>query len=87
MSITGAIVLFAVIWFVTLLALLPIGLTTQDEAGDVAPGTPSSAPADAMIGRKLAWTTVVTLVLWSAVCAVILWGGLGVRDIDFWGRM
>jgi predicted secreted protein len=87
MSITGAIVLFAVIWFVTLLVLLPIGLRTQGEAGDVVPGTPASAPADAMIGRKLLWTTAVTVVLWGAVSAVILWGGLSVRDIDVWGRM
>ncbi len=87
MSITGAIVLFAVIWFVTLLVVLPIGLRTQDEAGEVVPGTPASAPADARIGRKLFWTTVVTIALWAPLCAFILWGGLTVRDIDFWGRM
>lgn len=87
MSITGAIVLFAVIWFVTLLVALPIGLQTQGEAGEVAPGTPSSAPADPMIRKKLIWTTIVTLVIWIPLCAVILWGGISVRDIDFWERM
>ena len=87
MSITGAIVLFAVIWFVTLLVVLPIGLRTQGEAGEVVPGTPASAPADARIGRKLFWTTVVAIALWAPLCAFILWGGLTVRDIDFWGRM
>jgi predicted secreted protein len=86
-SITGAIVLFAVIWFVTLLVALPIGLRTQEEAGEVTPGTPSSAPADPMIGKKLLWTTVVTLLLWGALCALILWGGLTVRDLDIWHRM
>ena len=44
MTITGAVVLFAVIWFVSLLVALPIGIRTQGEAGNVAPGTPSSAP-------------------------------------------
>lgn len=87
MSITGAIVLFAVIWFVTLLVVLPIGLRTQEEAGEVEPGTPASAPADPRIGRKLVWTTVVTIALWAPLCALILWGGLTIRDIDFWGRM
>ena len=87
MSITGAIVLFAVIWFVTLLVVLPIGLRTQGEAGEVVPGTPASAPADARIGRKLFWTTVVAIALWGPLCAFILWGGVTVRDIDFWGRM
>ena len=87
MSITGAIVLFAVIWFVTLLVVLPIGLRTQEEEGEVVPGTPASAPADARIGRKLFWTTVVAIALWAPLCAFILWGGVTVRDIDFWGRM
>lgn len=87
MTISGAIVLFAVIWFVTLLVALPIGIRTQEEDGNVAPGTPSSAPADPMIGRKLLWTTVVTVALWAPLCALILWGGLTVRDIDFWHRM
>ena len=87
MSITGAIVLFMVIWFVTLLVVLPIGLRTQEEEGEVVPGTPASAPADARIGRKLFWTTVVAIALWAPLCAFILWGGVTVRDIDFWGRM
>ena len=87
MTITGAIVLFAVIWFVTLLVALPIGIRTQEEEGDVAPGTPASAPANPMIGRKLLWTTVVTVALWAPLCALILWGGLTVRDVDFWHRM
>ena len=53
----------------------------------MAPGTPASAPADPMIGKKLIWTTVVTLLLWAPLCALILWGGLTVRDIDIWHRM
>jgi len=87
MSITGAIVLFAVIWFVALLVALPIGIRTQEEAGEIVPGTPSSAPENPMMGRKFFWVTVVTLVLWSALCAFILWGGVTVRDLDVWGRM
>ncbi len=87
MTITGAIVLFAVIWFVSLLVALPIGIRTQEEAGEVAPGTPSSAPENPMIGRKMIWVTVVTLALWLPLCAFIMWGGVTVRDIDFWHRM
>jgi predicted secreted protein len=87
MTITGAIVLFTVIWFLALLVALPIGVRTQGEAGEITPGTPASAPADPMIGRKLFWVTVVTLVLWGGLCAFILWGGVTVRDLDVWGRM
>jgi len=87
MSITGAIVLFAVIWFVSLLVALPIGIRTQEEAGDVTPGTPSSAPSNPQVGRKMLWVTVVTFALWLPLCAFILWGGVTVRDLDFWHRM
>lgn len=87
MTITSALVLFSTIWFVVLLVALPIGIRTQGEAGEVVPGTPSSAPVDPMIGRKLVWVTVVTVALWLPLCAFILWGGLTVRDLDFWHRM
>ena len=45
--IVSGLVLFAVIWFIALLVALPIGITTQEEAGEVVPGTPASAPVDA----------------------------------------
>ena len=61
MNVVSALVLFAVIWFVALLVALPIGVRTQGEAGEVVPGTPASAPVDAMIRRKMLWVTVVSL--------------------------
>jgi predicted secreted protein len=87
MSITGAIVLFVVIWFLALFVALPVGIRTQAEDGEVVPGTPASAPVDPMMRKKLFWVTVVTVPLWAGICAIILWGGISVRDIDFWGRM
>ena len=87
MSVASAIVVFAVIWFLVLFVVLPIGMRTQGEAGDVTPGTPSSAPAEPRLRRKFAWVTLATLVIWAAVCGFILWGGVGIRDLDFWGRM
>ena len=37
MGITSAIVLFAVIWFMTFLIVLPLRMQTQGDAGDIAP--------------------------------------------------
>ncbi len=87
MTITAAIVLFAVIWFLTLFVVLPIGLRTQGEDGEVVPGTPSSAPSHPGLRRKFFWVTAITLAIWLPLCAFILWGGVSVRDIDVWGRM
>ncbi len=87
MNIFSAVVLFLVIWFLALLTVLPMRVRTQEEDGHIVPGTPASAPVDPMLGRKLVWTTVATLLIWAPIAAVIIWGGLSVRDIDIWGRM
>ena len=87
MNPAAAIVIFAVLWFLTLFVMLPIGLRTQGEAGEVVPGTHSSAPAKSRMGRKFFWVTVITLALWLPICAVMIWGGITVRDIDIWGRL
>ena len=87
MNVVSGLVLFSVIWFVALLVALPIGVKTQAEAGEVVPGTPSSAPVDAMLKRKLVWVTVASVAIWAAIAAFILWGGVSVEDIDFFHRM
>jgi predicted secreted protein len=87
MTLFSGAVLFGVIWFLALLAILPLGVRTQGEDGRVVRGTPSSAPTEAKIRRKLAWATLLALLIWAPIAATILWSGLGIRDIDFWGRM
>ncbi len=87
MTITAALVLFAVTWFMVLFIVLPLRLTTQGDAGEVVPGTHASAPADIRIGRKARVTTYWAVPIWAAISAVILWGGISVRDIDWFDRM
>ncbi|MGB0496859.1 MAG: DUF1467 family protein [Rubricella sp.] len=85
MTITGAIVLYAVIWFMTLFVVLPIGYRSQEEAGEVEPGTPASAPSNLRVKSKLMWATLVGTAIWAAVCGVILSGWISVADLD-WTR-
>ena len=87
MAITSAIVLYAVIWFMTLLIALPIGLRTQGDENDVVPGTPESAPANLRLGRKVIWVTAITTLLWAPLVALIQFGGLTIQDIDLFNRM
>lgn len=87
MTITGAIVLYSVTWFMVFFCILPLRFTSQDEAGEVVPGTPRSAPSDHLVGRKAKVTTLVATVVWAAICAVILWGGIGIDDLDVFGIM
>lgn len=79
MSITSGLVLYAVLWFLILLMVLPIGVRSQEEAGEVEPGTPAGAPETPMIGRKMLWATAGAAVAWLMVFAVVE-GRLITRD-------
>ena len=87
MSITAAIVLFAVVWFMVFFIVLPLRLTTQGDAGVVVPGTPKSAPTTEIVGRKAKITTVVAIVVWAILAGIILSGTITVRDFDCLGKL
>ncbi|AJY46467.1 DUF1467 family protein [Martelella endophytica] len=81
MSLFSAFAVYFVIWWVTLFAVLPFGLRTQDEEGDVVPGTTESAPSRFRPWRVVLWTSLVSAVvfaLWWVVAVVI---GLGLEDL------
>ena len=63
-----AVAIYFVLWWLSLLVVMPWGTHSQDESGDVAPGTEPGAPAIHLIKSKLIWATVVATVLF-----VILW--------------
>jgi len=86
MNITSAIVLFAVIWFMVLFIVLPLRMRTQGESGHVVPGTPSSAPENPDLKRKVKIVTAVSAVLWLIFAGVILSGIFTVDDFDFFNR-
>ena len=54
---------FFLIWWCVFLALLPINMQTQEEAGDVVPGTIPSAPHRFALGKKCLQATLLTLFL------------------------
>jgi predicted secreted protein len=87
MSITGAIVLYSVTWFMTLFCVLPYRTVSQDEAKDIVPGTPPGAPAGAVMQRKAWITTLIATPIWLVVVAIILSGWISVADLDWFGRM
>ena len=86
MNIVTAIVLYAIIWFMTLFVILPIRMTSQDEAGNRVAGTPGSAPASPNLRRRFLWTTGVAFAIWAVVAGVILSGAISIADIDLFTR-
>lgn len=78
----SALVLYAVIWFLTLFLVLPLRLVTQGDAGTVVPGTPRGAPVDAQMKRRLLITTAAATVIWAVTAGVILSGAVTVADLE-----
>ena len=87
MSITSAIVLFAVIWFMVFLIVIPIRLQTQGDVGKIVPGTHAGSPEVHNLKKKAWITTGVSVVLWIIIAGIILSGVITVRDLDFFNRM
>ncbi len=87
MTITAALVLFAVIWFMTFFVVLPLNLTTQGDAGQVVPARRLLPRPGFVVKRKAVMTTWIALALWIVIAGVILSGAITVRDIDWFGRM
>jgi predicted secreted protein len=87
MSITAAIVLFAMVWFMVFFVVLALRFESQAEAGSVVPGTPKSAPSTENVGRKARVTTMFAVVIWAVLAGIIMSGMITVRDFDFMGRM
>ena len=87
MSIISAIVLYAVIWFMVFLVVIPIRLKTQGDLGDVVPGTHAGAPEIHQLKKKAWITTGISALLWAVIAGTIISGVITIRDIDFLNRM
>lgn len=84
---TSAVVLFAVLWFLTFLVVLPIRLKTQGDVGQIVPGTHAGAPHEPQLKKRALITTAIAAVLWAIIATIILTETITVRDLDFFERM
>jgi predicted secreted protein len=87
MSTISAIVLYAVIWFMTMFVALPIGLRTQGDEGVIEPGTHAGAPANYNPKRKAIYVTLAAFVIWGIIVAVIKAEVLSWHDFDWTTRL
>ena len=82
MGITSALVLLAVVWWMTFLIALPIRVKTQGDLGKVEPGTHAGAPQVHNLRKKALITTGVALVIWGVLCAIILSDVFTLDDLE-----
>jgi predicted secreted protein len=62
-----AVALYFTIWWVVLFAVLPFGITSQHETGQMAPGTEPGAPVAPRLWLKALATTVISAVVFAAL--------------------
>jgi predicted secreted protein len=70
MSLATSIAIYFIIWWVVLFAVLPWGVRSQHESGEIAPGSDPGAPAIPGLKRKLVWTTIIAglvFALWHVI--------------------
>jgi predicted secreted protein len=86
MTLSFAIAIYVVIWWVVLFAMLPIGVRTQAEEGEVSPGTTESAPHRPRLLPKMLATTVVASLVFAAVYVIIVHRVITLDQIPFLPR-
>jgi len=83
MSLALWLAIYFVCWWLVLFTVLPIGVRTQEEAGDVIPGTTESAPHQPRLLFKLLLTTVISALIFGAIYLIIENELIGLHDIPF----
>jgi predicted secreted protein len=83
-SIFTALAIYFVIWWIVLFAVLPWGVHSQHESGEMAPGTDPGAPVLANFKRKLVWTTLVSAVVFAAWFVVYLYRLITIDQLAGW---
>ena len=75
--------IYGIIWFLTLFMVLPWGVVSQQEHGEVQPGSSESAPARPRIWLKLMITTGLSIVFFLLVYWMLTTGALANINVPF----
>ena len=59
--------IYVIIWWLTLFAILPLGIESQAEKGKITRGSERGAPANPVILKKIVLTTLVSAVIFGAL--------------------
>jgi predicted secreted protein len=76
--------IYFVVWWTILFAVLPFGIRTQEEEGDVVLGTAASAPARPRLIRIAVATSIVAAILVGLFWLAVERFGLGLPMLAGW---
>lgn len=83
MNIGGSIVVLGIAWWIAFIAVLPWGVRSQAESGDVTEGTDPGAPTMPQLGRKAIAATIIALIVWAALFTTIEYRLLTLDDFPY----
>jgi len=69
-GVVNGLVVFLITWWLVVFMVLPIGIRSQEESGDVVAGSEPGAPETPMLAKKAWWTTVTTSIIWIIYFAI-----------------
>lgn len=84
MSWTTGVAIYFVLWWLVLFAVLPWGVQSQADQGDVVPGSDPGAPAIPMLLAKLLWTTAIAGVVFFLIAASYSYRLVTLDDMSGW---
>jgi predicted secreted protein len=76
LRVSGGLALYFVIWWILLFAVLPFGVRSQAEAGEIVKGSEPGAPAAPALREKAVWTTLIASTVLVIVAGVLPLSGL-----------
>jgi predicted secreted protein len=88
MSLSTSFAVFFIIWWMVLFAVLPWGIRSQAETGEVVPGSDPGAPALPKLRSKVIWTTLVSAILFAAFQVIYRYRLVDLDDLaTLWGLL
>ncbi len=80
-SISTALAIYFVLWWVVLFAVLPFGVRSQIESGEQITGTDPGAPHMPRMAWKLLWTTIISALIFAVGMAAFRAGYLNIERL------
>jgi predicted secreted protein len=71
-TLTTALAIYFLVWWLTLFAVLPFGIRSQHEE-ETTPGTDPGAPVLPRIVTRLMWTTLVSAAIFAVLYVVYVY--------------
>jgi predicted secreted protein len=76
LRVSGGLGLYFIIWWTLLFAVLPFGVRSQAESGEIVKGSEPGAPATPALREKAIWTTLVASMVLVIAAGVLPLSGL-----------